>query len=157
MGYTTIFEGRITIAPPLNPQEIAYLNKFSDTRRMNRERGPYYVNGGGFAGQGHDSDIIEYNQPAAGQPGLWCHWVPIEDGSALEWNGAEKFYDAEEWMAYVIDHFLTGAAGTFRDHPDSAGFTFDHVADGVIDAQGEEPGDTWKLVVEGNRVSRSEG
>lgn len=155
MGYTTIFDGRITIEPPLNLQEAAYLNKFAHTRRMEREHGPYYVDGGSVEGQAHEADITNYNRPSAGQPGLWCQWVPTHDGTALEWDGGEKFYDAEEWMIYLIDHFLTGSAGTFRDHPNSAGFTFDHVASGTIAAQGEDSIDTWDLVVDNNRVARS--
>jgi hypothetical protein len=49
MGYTTIFDGQISVEPPLNPEEIKYLNKFADTRRMACEQGPYYVDRGGFA------------------------------------------------------------------------------------------------------------
>lgn len=156
MGYTTTFEGRIAITPPLNPKEIDYLNKFAATRRMDRERGPYYVEGGGVAGQAAEPDIRNYNYPPIEQPGLWCQWVPTHDGAALEWDGAEKFYDAEEWMAYLIDTFLTGEKGAFREHPNSAGFTFDHVANGTIFAQGEDSDDTWQLVVENNRVTRAD-
>jgi len=154
MGYTTTFEGQITVHPPLNPTEIAYLQKFAETRRMHRERGPYYVGAGGVAGQAREADIINYNQPDPGQPGLWCQWVPTEDGTALEWDGGEKFYNSEEWLRYVIAHFLTGNAGDFREQNESEGFTFDHRADGEIAAQGEDIEDRWWLKVEGNLVSR---
>lgn len=63
MGYTTEFTGSIAITPPLNPEEIAYLNKFSDTRRMDREKGPYFVDGTDEFGQGKDPDIHNYNSP----------------------------------------------------------------------------------------------
>lgn len=164
MGYSTKFAGRIAIVPPLNPQEIAYLRKFAGTRRMHRERGPYFVDGTGYAGQGHDPDIIDFNEPGDGQPGLWCHWVPTDDGAGLEWDGGEKFYYATDWMQYLIDHFLKSGA-VAQEHmrsaamshiPDGfASFTFDHVLNGVVAAQGEEPEDQWQLTVENNQVTDS--
>lgn len=36
MGYTTYFEGHLTIEPPLNPKHEEYINAFSGTRRMKR-------------------------------------------------------------------------------------------------------------------------
>ncbi|WP_229929242.1 hypothetical protein [Kitasatospora xanthocidica] len=155
MGYTTEFTGRIAVDPPLNEQEIAYLRKFAGTRRMDRANGPYYVDGTGFAGQGHDADIRAFNEPPAGQPGLWCKWEPTDDGAAIEWNGQEKFYGAPEWMAYLVDHFLK-PGGHARGEAGFEAFTFDHVLNGVIDAQGEEPWDTWQLTVRDNAVSASE-
>lgn len=156
MGYTTEFDGQIVISPPLNAVEVAYLRRFSGTRRMDRLLGPYYVDGGGYAGQAREPDIDDYNAPPPGQPGLWCHWVPTDDGTALEWDGSEKFYDGEEWMRYLIAHFLTGTDGTFKNHSDSEGFTFDHMANGTIIAQGEDPTDQWRLVVHENHVTRED-
>ena len=71
MGYTTDFTGSIAISPPLNAEEIAYLHKFNETRRMDRKNGPYFVDGTGDYGQGRDPDIRDYNKAPAGQPGLW--------------------------------------------------------------------------------------
>ncbi|MFG2819053.1 hypothetical protein ACGFX4_06440 [Kitasatospora sp. NPDC048365] len=155
MGYTTTFIGRIAVEPPLSEREIAYLRKFAGSRRMDRDQGPYFVDGTGPFGQGRDADIREYNKPPAGQPGLWCMWVPTADGAALEWNGHEKFYNAPEWMAYLIDHFLRPGAHA-RGGPGFEGFTFDHVLGGVVDAQGEESWDSWQLSVRDNEVSASE-
>ena len=94
MGYTTEFDGSVSISPPLNAHEIAYLRKFAASRRMDRARGPYFVDGSGPFGQGHDDDIRDFNKPPAGQPGLWCWWEPTKDGTAIKWNGVEKFYSA---------------------------------------------------------------
>ena len=68
MGYTTEFEGSVSISPPLNAHEIAYLRKFAASRRMDRAHGPYFVDGSGPFGQGHDDDIRDFNKPPAGQP-----------------------------------------------------------------------------------------
>lgn len=163
MGYTTDFDGEVRIDPPLNPEEIAYLRKFAGSRRMLRDLGPYFTDGSGLFGQGDDPDIRDHNSPPTGQPGLWCHWVPSDDGSGIGWDGTEKFYDAETWMTYLIDTFLKPGAAVQtelaspvegRHYPDAfARFTFDHVLSGVIDAQGEDPEDRWRLVVEDNAVT----
>lgn len=151
MGYNTDFEGAIEIQPPLNAEEIQYLKSFAKTRRMDREKGPYFVEGTGYAGQGSDSDIRNYNCPAEGQPGLWCKWEPTEDGTKIEWNGNEKFYDSVEWMQYIIDHFIGDNPIAKSDLP----FLNKHVLHGQIEAYGEERGDHWFLVVENNKVRES--
>ncbi|GAA1242145.1 hypothetical protein GCM10009665_36190 [Kitasatospora nipponensis] len=154
MGYTTTFTGQIAVEPPLNEQENAYLRKFAGTRRMNRDNGPYFVDGTGYAGQGRDADIREYSEPSEGQPGLWCQWEPTDDGAAIEWNRTEKFYDSPQWMTYLIDHFLKPGAHA-QGEPGFESFTFDHLLNGVIDAQGAEDWDTWQLTVRDNEVSAS--
>lgn len=183
MGYTTDFDGQITIASRstltkeqiadlfgagvhggtgLNPHEIAYLKRFAATRRMKRKLGPYYC-GSGFAGQDNGPDIIDYNDSPHRQPNLWCQWVPNEDGTALVWDQGEKFYDAELWMAYLIDTFLRPGARLQEElknpisgrwyAPEFQHFTFDHSLNGTVWAQGEDFNDRWKLVVENNDVT----
>jgi hypothetical protein len=66
MGYTTYFDGAVEIDPPLNDEEIEFLTKFAETRRMDRTKGPYYVDGGGFMGQKNEPDIINFNRPPTG-------------------------------------------------------------------------------------------
>jgi hypothetical protein len=149
MGYTTHFYGQIAVEPPLNEQEIAYLNKFSETRRMACVQGPYYVDRGGDYGQLAGPDVLNYNDPPEGQPGLWCQWVPTPDGAAIEWDGSERFYDSPEWMQYLIDHFLKPGAHAAAELPF---LQANHVLNGSIKAQGEEIDDRWKLIVKNNVV-----
>lgn len=157
MGYTTDFAGEIGIEPPLNEHEIAYLKQFAETRRMYRTKGPFFIGGSGFAGQGRDPDVIDSNSPHPTQPDLWCDWMPTANGSALVWNGTEKFYNSATWMQYLINTFLTADSGpepTGWHIPDEfAHFTRDHVLNGVIEAQGEDPEDHWGLVVRDNVVA----
>jgi hypothetical protein len=150
MGYTTTFDGHISVEPPLNPEEITYLSKFANTRRMACEQGPYYVDRGGVYGQGDvdEPGIVDFNTPADSQPGLWCRWVPTEDGAAIQWDGGEKFYNAEDWMQYLIDHFVGSAPSAKAMLP----FLQGHTLNGEIDACGDDPDDRWKLIVEDNRV-----
>lgn len=148
MGYTTDFEGSIIVDPPLSEKEMEFLIEFAKTRHMQRKRGPYFVDG--KYGHGDNSDVPDYNQHGEGKPGLWCHWVPTDDGKFLVWDGGEKFYDAEEWMAYLINHFLK--PGHIADLP----FLGEHTLNGTILAQGEEIRDRWHLIVRDNEVTRED-
>lgn len=153
MGYTTDFWGEVNVEPPLNQHEVAYLKDFAGSRRMDREEGPYHAVPGSDFGQNHAPGIRNYNGPSAGQPGLWCQWLPSDDGSYIAWDGNEKFYDSEAWMAYLIDHFLKPGGLAQGKDPRFEKFTFDHVCNGEIMAQGEDPDDKWKLVVKDNVVT----
>lgn len=127
MGYTTYFNGELSITPALSPEQVAYLQKFSTTRRMKRDatkaeklkddlrmavglpigvEGGYFVGAGGFAGQGIDGSVIEYNSPPSGQPGLWCQWTVSDDGEQLMWDEGEKFYCYDAWLVYLVEHFF---------------------------------------------------
>lgn len=129
MGYTTDFDGRFNLDHPLTPEHAAYLHAFGETRRMARDPkvyadkpdpiraavglplGPqcaYYTGSTAFAGQDYDSPgIIGHGSTTPqGQPGLWCQWLPTDDLGGIEWNGGEKFYNYDDWMTYLIEHFL---------------------------------------------------
>lgn len=156
MGYTTEFEGAISVEPPLNEIEVSFLRDLAKTRRMSRGNGPLFVN---YAGQGADADVRDYNTPHPSQPGLWLQWVASADGTKIGWGGGEKFYNAPEWMKYLIEKLFSAEAegyvlrwGPVAGDVRLAGFTFNHVFNGEIMAYGEEPGDVWKLVVRDNKV-----
>lgn len=177
MGYTTEFSGEVTINPPLNQDEIDFLTDFNRSRRMIRRKGPLFVGGSGDFGQGNDEDIIDHNrangepgspygnppadyaqyQEENGQPGLWCQWVPTDDGEALEWDGGEKFYNAPRWMKYIVENLLSEKARAYIDKhidedPRLKSFTCNHVVNGEILAQGEDSDDVWKLIARDNVV-----
>ncbi len=153
MGYTTTFEGAISVTPALSKEEVEYINKFSSTRRFERPEGGYYVGGesGDFISY-VKTPGVNYNNPPAGQPGLWCQWVASEDGTRLEWDGGEKFYEAERWMSYLVHHFLKPDAIAKQLEPESFGFLQGHALSGVIYAVGEDSSDLWRLQVDGERV-----
>ena len=162
MGYNTDFTGQVTISPTLNPHEIDYLQRFAATRHVHRRKGPYVVEGAGSAEESLDSGVISDSQPTRGLLNPWCKWEPTADGTAITWNGEEKFYDAEHWLAYLVDTFLKPDAVVARERdspvPDRvypaalAEFTFDHVVTGLIEAEGEEPDDRWRIEVRENTV-----
>ncbi len=131
MGYTTTFHGSVKIEPPLSAAQVAYIN--------NKICGTY-----------HDNEDF-------GQPEGYCQWVISADGSAIEWNGGEKFYHASAWMVWMIDTLLRPDAAInvlpadYRFDHNVPQFT-GHMCNGVIKAQGEEAGDSWALTVRANLV-----
>lgn len=113
MGYTTDFEGQFKLNKQLSTDDLNFLKKFSDSRRMARNVGPEYgiegelfVDGSDDCFGPQDKSVIDYNRPPKTQPGLWCNWVPTDDGMGIEWNGHEKFYDYVEWLQYLINRIL---------------------------------------------------
>ncbi len=151
MGYQTEFYGDFDVTPALNPEEVKYLLAFSNSRRMARKSGPYIVEGSdmGFVSSGGDSDVLNGNEPPPGQPGLWCQWIPNEEGTEISWDGGEKFYEAEKWIKYLIEHFLKPGCIAKEQLPF---LQANHMVSGVIEAKGEEHGDNWNLIVDENEV-----
>jgi hypothetical protein len=163
MGYTTDFDGKFNLDKPLSPEHRAYLEKFARTRRMQRnaekaaqlpdplreaaglpigEQGAFFVGATDFMGQDTTSDVTDGNQSPTGQPGLWCQWTPTEDGTAIEWDGGEKFYDYVEWIQYLIIHFLA---------------PWGYVLNGTVNWEGESRGDLGRIVITNNAVATKTG
>jgi hypothetical protein len=163
MGYNTEFQGHFDISPALSRDQVAYLRAFAYTRRMVRSetltsmlddplrtavglphglQGCFFVGGQGEFGQDHDASILDYNKPPSTQPGLWCQWVPNDDGTELAWDGGEKFYDYVPWMQYLIDYFFK---------------TWDRTLNGQVRWRGESFDDVGILRVVNNTVYVMEG
>ena len=159
MGYTTTFTGQFVLDRPLSRVHSSYLKAFRDTRRMKRNAdladkldddirllarlpigkdGGYFVGGKGMAGQDNDASVLEYNNPPNGQPSLWCHWAPSDNGEGIEWDGGEKFYHYIEWLKYVVQSFLS---------------PWGYTVNGTVEWQGEESDDRGRIVVENNNIS----
>ena len=165
MGYTTYFDGEFRLSPTLTAEHAAYLTAFASTRRMARDatattlrsdplraatglpvglEGGYFVSEEGFRGQGLGSigtgsypDVIDHNHPPSGQPGLWCQWIPTDDGAAIVWDENEKFGNYIEWLQYIIEHFLT---------------PWGYALNGEVTWNGEEPDDFGKISVVSSSV-----
>ena len=159
MGYTTDFTGSFKVTPDLTVKHLVYLRTFADTRRMKRnaattatlpdpvrtavdlpvgKEGGYFVGSGNNSGQDQTPDILNYNYPPTGQPGLWCQWVPSEDGSQIVWDEGEKFYEYTEWLRYLIEHFLA---------------PWGYKLNGTVEWRGEEDDDRGRIVVKDNIVT----
>ena len=146
--------------PPLKPEHKAYLAAFAETRRMARDealaakepdpireaaglpvgkQGDFVVNdsGGNIFGDDSASSVTDHNRPPEGQPGLWCQWVPNEDGTAIRWDGSEKFYHYADWIEYLIERFLT---------------PWGYKLAGTVKWQGEERSDRGFICISNNKV-----
>lgn len=91
------------------------------------------------------NEFFEARHDSPRYPGIWCDLSVANvapNTTELSWNGSEKTYYLAEWIAYVIDHFLKPLGA---------------VANGSLDASGEEPGDLWRILVEDNVVSTQNG
>lgn len=158
MGYSTYFCGEFSVTPALSEEHRTYLDKFSDTRRVQRDaaktelmedparkavglcsgtEGEYYVGSLGHRGQGADESILNYNRPPASQPSQWCQWIPAEDGKSIIWNGGEKFYEYGAWLQYLIHHFLA-----------DWGYTLN----GTVHWEGEYWEDQGRIIIEDNEI-----
>jgi hypothetical protein len=158
MGYTTDFYGEFNLNKPLTEAHKNYLEKFAEMRRMKRDagvaskmddpiriaaglpigtEGGYFVNGAGDFGQDNDASVTNSNYPPAGQPGLWCHWVPNSEGTAIIWDGGEKFYEYVDWIEYLIENFLK---------------PWGYVLNGEVEWIGEDSGDRGMIAIINNVV-----
>lgn len=156
MGYTTDFTGSFSLNKPLSAEHNDYLTLFSQTRRMKRNQsqasklpdlvrnaaklpigneGAYFVGGGGDYGQAADGSVLDFNSPPLGQPSLWNHWVPSEDGNSIVWDGGEKFYEYKRWINYITEHFLK---------------PWGYVLNGDVEWIGEDPDDRGMLSIKDN-------
>lgn len=159
MGYSTDFSGQFNITPPLKEEHKEYLFAFAETRRMKRDadkasilpdlirdaaglpigdEGGYFVGADGLNYQSENESVLDRNKPPINQPGLWCDWVPNEDGTAIEWDGGEKFYDYIKWIEYLITHFLS---------------PWGYKVNGLVEWFGEDRDDTGEIEIKDNVVS----
>jgi hypothetical protein len=153
MGYTTDFEGSFKFSKPLTVAQYNYLKAFADTRHQKlrihlggvsaKEAGVLQqlgltvgVDGEFYLGEGFD--VIDQNVPPSTQPGLWCQWIPSEDGNELHWDGNEKFNKYVEWLEYYIKNFFK---------------RWDIKLNGKVEFWGECEGDHGFIIVKDNVVS----
>ena len=139
MGYTTEFFGKFDLNKPLDLKIKKFLDMFSDSRRMGRRKDPAYGIQGEFfvLEETIETDVIDYNKPPSTQPSLWCNWVPTEDGTGIQWNGSEKFYNYTEWLVYLINKILA---------PNG------YILNGKVDYEGEERSDSGTIEIKDNHV-----
>ena len=113
--------------------------------------GEFFVREDGMSGQDRDGSILDYNMSPGQhnflgdsicQPGLWCQWEITEDGTELQWDGGEKFYNYVEWLEYLINRFFS---------------KWGVLLNGEIEWVGEDTSDLGKIVVKDNVVKALEG
>lgn len=119
MGYTTNFDGIIQFDRELTVEEFRELED--------------------LASEPWESDY--YKKFAETRPDSYLQWEPTRDGTGLEWNGGEKFYNYIEWLEWLMTHFF-----------EPKGIR----CNGIVNWQGEEIGDLGKITVGNNVVTTEE-
>lgn len=117
MSYHTYFDGRFTVTPILTAEQVSTLKTFADTRHCSPN---------------------DYNDHE-GFPSLWCEWRPSDDGTTIHAEDLEdaSFWNYEEWLIYLIDHFLA---------------VWGCALNGSVRWEGEENDDTGTIYVRNNHV-----
>lgn len=152
VGYSTDFSGGFNIDKPLAPEHKAYLEAFADIRHMQRDAGKTAalpdpireavglqvgIQGAYYVGDNDSLYIFDNNKPPHGVPELFCQWIPNEDGTAIVWDGGEKFYGYVPWIEYLIKNFLA---------------PWGYTLNGQVEWSGEEPGDSGVIYIKDNKV-----
>lgn len=115
MGYTTNFEGKVNFSRPLTVIEYNELCEMNDDPEKCRQYTP--------------KDTL---------PNAYMQWVSNKDGTALVWDGGEKFYDYIHWLRWLIKYYFTPR---------------DIILNGEFRWAGEEVSDVGVLKVLDNKVS----
>ena len=135
MGYIIEFKGKFNLNKPLSEEHAKFLYDFSRTRHYERlftdddPNGLFFTDPDGiFEPSWKDLDFkeicingtpfdrkkyelskwgcIDFNNITPGMPSFYCQWIPTEDRNAIEWDKQEKFYNAKEWLEFLIKHYL---------------------------------------------------
>lgn len=80
MGYTTTFDGKMTLTPALTAAQTQEIEDFCEERH------------------GGNMDVYP------GYPTFWCDWQT--DGKKLSWSGSEKSYYMDKWLGLLIERFF---------------------------------------------------
>lgn len=120
MGYSTSFVGNLKFNRELTHKEWMELMRLAN----------YASHDDGYYAEFTDTpDTI---------PDGYLQWTPNEEGTALEWNGGEKFYEYIHWLRWLIKHYM-------KSH--------DLVLNGKIEWRGEELDDIGVIYADNNKVT----
>jgi len=125
MPYTTTFDGSFGVETYLDTETINLILGLNKSRRVKRDpkvlakkldisvkecldtyldEGQLYVPESDDVTD--DESVIDFNEPPADQPGLFCKWtVDVEDNSIV-WDGSKDFPEFFEWLNYLMETIL---------------------------------------------------
>lgn len=115
MGYTTNFTGQLEFSRPLTVIE------YNEIEAMNEDADRCY--------KYTDKDTI---------PESYMQWISNKDGTALIWDGSEKFYNYIHWLRWLIKHYFKPRGIDLH---------------GTLRWQGEEVGDVGIIKVVDGKVT----
>jgi hypothetical protein len=155
MGLHTTYVGHVTIEPALSAQEVDVVRGVNRTRHWHHPEGALRIAAHPADDEPVEGDVATSNRPARGAPGLWCPWTACERGHCLHWDGAEKPYQGEGWLRWLIDVLLRPNAHVAdTSWARERGLTCDHRLDGMLVGERQETVELFALEVAGNDVTR---
>lgn len=157
MSYTYDLLGKLSVSPPLNADQVAYIQEFSHSYRHKfapkwqswpnplREAVGLPV---GIEGEyissamGTGSDFIENCMEVDmgtpnNQPSFQCCWTTNATGTVVKWNKLGRTFAPAQWIEYMIEHFFKQWGVTLN---------------GKVECHGEEKEDRTLIVVNKNQV-----
>lgn len=174
MGYTTEFDGQFEVTPALKPEHIAYLNEFTNTRRMKRDAKvteklsdpireavelPIGTDGEFYVGSGENNpEYVASGESYKGQ---------VNDESVLDYNRPPTTQPALwcQWVATEDGKHIEWDGGEkFHSYVEWLKYFIEnfltpwgYTLNGEVFWEGEESGDLGKIVVEDNDVVTQSG
>lgn len=147
MGTTTFFKGDFKLNKKLDASTQAFINKLARSERLARHINPYkyglqgefYVANEVFSEYVGEGEVIGQHPPAT-QAGLWCQWVVNEEGTAIQWDNGEKFYNSAYWISYILHRILI-----------PRGYTLE----GIVNA--ESPDERYHIIIAGGKIKVEQG
>jgi hypothetical protein len=182
MGYTTDFNGSITISPTIKPEHKAYINLFSETRRMKRnaeltEKRPDPVRNAAGLPVGIDTDSEQFNVVYGVEDGYFvgakgfCGQESSDKAEDLVNSNSPPAGQPGLWCQWVVggdwineDELGWNGTEKFYDYVEWMEYLIEHffkpwgyVLNGQIEWQGEDRDDIGMILVEDNLVSTRQG
>ena len=177
MGYTTDFNGSLSIKRPLTKKQIEYITRLCDTRRMKRDvnvlmelykgkhgnpfakdktnahevyghEGEYFAREDGQSGQSNDNSIIDYNCPPGQKGFAQGHVENGQPGLWCQWEVSEDG-DSLEWNGGEKFYNYTGWLKYLIKNFFGP---WGRKLNGEIEWYGEDRTDMGKIIVKSNEV-----
>lgn len=160
MSYTYDLFGKLSVSPPLNTDQVAYIQEFSQSYRHKfapkwqswpnplREAvglpvgidGEYISSAMGTGSDFIDNCMeVDTNTPN-NQPSFQCCWTTNAKGTVVQWNKLGRTFAPAQWLEYMIEHFFKPWGVTLN---------------GKVECHGEEKDDRTLIVVNNNSVRRA--
>lgn len=160
MSYTYDLFGKLSISPPLNADQVAYIQEFSGSYRHKfapkwqswpnplREavglpvgiEGEYISSAMGTGADFIDNCMEVDTDTPNKQPSFQCCWTTTAKGTALHWNKLGRTFAPTQWLEYMIEHFFKPWGVTLN---------------GKVECHGEDKRDRTLIVVNNNCVRRA--
>jgi hypothetical protein len=124
MGYTIEYLGSFKLDKPLSEEHAKFLHDFAGSYDLRKQKA---------------LELLKDVNPI--MPAYYCQWIPTEDNMGIKWDGFEKFYNAFDWLKFIIKYYL-----------EPWGYTLNGIVE-IRDGANEYPFENGVLEVRDNDVT----